>query len=83
MILHTGISDYDLFIKIRHAKITLGGNASLRIYGALHCNSGKRMKKENRVFFQNETEAIFYGFRPCGHCMRTEYRQWKSEQEAG
>ena len=31
------------------------------------------MKKENRVFFSAKEEAVEHGFRPCGHCMRTEY----------
>ncbi len=55
---------------IRHKKIKFAGNAKLKIYGTLHCHSGKRMKKENRVFFKNEAEAITYGFRPCGNCLR-------------
>jgi methylphosphotriester-DNA--protein-cysteine methyltransferase len=28
------------------------------------------MKKENRVFFEDEAEAINHGFRPCGNCMK-------------
>jgi len=37
------------------------------------------MKKENRVFFQSEKEAVAQGYRPCGHCMREEYKKWKHE----
>jgi len=44
----------------------------------LNCKSGKRMKKENRVFFSTENEAIKSNFRPCGHCMKTEYKKWKN-----
>ena len=55
----------------------MAGNLSLKIYGTLSCKSGKRMKKENRVFFKNEAEAIELGFRPCGHCLRAEYVRWK------
>ncbi len=59
-----------LFAKIRQGEIKLAGNAKLKIYGSLHCRSGKRMKKENRVFFKDENEAIRAGFRLCGNCMR-------------
>jgi methylphosphotriester-DNA--protein-cysteine methyltransferase len=63
--------------KINSGEITLGGNLKLKIYGTLNCTSGKRMKVENRVFFQDENEAIANGFRPCGHCMRKKYLEWK------
>lgn len=66
-----------LFRLIRAGKIRYAGNKRLKIYGTLHCSSGKRMKKENRVFFTNEKEAARLGFRPCGHCMRASYLQWK------
>jgi len=35
------------------------------------------MKKENRVFFSSEQEAINNGYRPCGHCMIEKYKIWK------
>jgi len=35
------------------------------------------MKRENRVFFRNESEAIASGFRPCASCMKKEYTRWK------
>jgi methylphosphotriester-DNA--protein-cysteine methyltransferase len=38
------------------------------------------MKKENRVFFSNEAEAIREGFRPCAHCLNKRYRKWKNIQ---
>lgn len=62
---------------IKNRKILWAGNRKLKIYGKLNCKSGKRMKNQNRVFFQNEQEAITLGFRPCGHCMRLEYLNWK------
>ena len=62
---------------IKKAEIVLGGNKQLKIYGTLSCKSGIRMKTENRVFFGSEEEAINLGYRPCGHCMRNEYQQWK------
>src|SRR5258708_8895898 len=55
---------------IRAGKIRFGGNKILKIYGTLSCSSGKRMKAENRVFFESEAEARLAGYRPCGHCMK-------------
>lgn len=65
---------------VKNGVIILAGNAALKIYGTLHCTSGKRMKKQNRVFFINENEAINAGYRPCGHCMRQKYIAWKTVQ---
>jgi len=45
----------------------------------LNCHSGKRMKKENRVFFKNENEAISLGFRPCKNCMKKTHADSKKE----
>jgi methylphosphotriester-DNA--protein-cysteine methyltransferase len=71
------ISPSALRSKIRSADIVLAGNSKLKIYGTLHCQSGKRMKQANRVFFSSEQEALQYGFRPCGHCMKKAYAAWK------
>lgn len=76
MIKHADICDRDLQGKITRKEICLGGNGSLKIYGTLQCKSGKRMKREKRVFFASEREAIENGFRPCGHCMKTAYKKW-------
>ena len=78
MIQHNEISDKDLRTKIKNQEIRFGGNKKLKIYGLLNCKSGKRMKKENRVFFVSEAEAIQNNFRPCGHCLKTEYNNWKN-----
>jgi methylphosphotriester-DNA--protein-cysteine methyltransferase len=59
--------------------VQFAGNKKLKIYGTLHCSSGKRMKIANRVFFESEGEAENLGFRPCGHCMRKEYLRWKAQ----
>lgn len=83
MIKHTdlGKSDFErsrnLFLKIKNGKIALGANRNLKIFGRLDCRAGKRMKVENRVFFQNKAEAIALGYRPCAVCMRSEYLIWK------
>ncbi|GAA3634235.1 Ada metal-binding domain-containing protein [Flavivirga jejuensis] len=77
MIKHNDISDTDLRAKIKTEQILFGGNKNLKIYGRLNCKSGMRMKRENRVFFSTEKEALKNNFRPCGHCMRVEYKKWK------
>ena len=66
-----------LFRMIRMGKLVYAGNKRLMIYGTLHCKSGKRMNKMNRIFFMNEDEAIAEGYRPCGHCMKEAYKNWK------
>jgi len=77
MISHTDLSMKELSRKFKQGEITLGGNKQLKIYGTLQCNSGKRMKKENRVFFISENEALKNGYRACGHCMKNKYKHWK------
>lgn len=57
-----------LKLLISEQKIRLAGNRKLLIYGTLDCFSGKRMKKENRVFFSTESEAIGMGYRCCKNC---------------
>lgn len=63
---------------IAQGKVAFAGNRKLKIYGSLHCRSGKRMLAENRVFFASEQEALSAGYRPCGHCLRAAYLDWKS-----
>ncbi len=77
MITHLQLNSIELIRKIHDRQILLAGNRNLKIYGTLHCSSGKRMKKENRVFFKTEKEAMAAGFRPCGHCLSSEYKKWK------
>lgn len=74
---HASLSDHDLKRFIRQGRITLAGNRALRIYGLLKCGSGRRMKKENRVFFESTEEAVLNGYRPCAHCLRHAYLEWK------
>ncbi|HAY45512.1 MAG TPA: metal-binding protein [Gammaproteobacteria bacterium] len=76
MIRHRDIQDIALREKIRHGTVLYGGNRKLNIYGTLDCYSGKRMKRENRVFFESSDEAKSEGYRPCGHCMKSEYQKW-------
>ncbi len=77
MIRHSQISDEALRRKIKGREIRLAGNRNLKIYGTLTCKSGKKMKRENRVFFSSEREADQHNYRPCGHCMKAEYKKWK------
>ena len=81
MIYHSDIEHDKLIEWIKDGRIRFGGHRGYRIYGTLECKGGKRMKRENRVFFTTEDEAIRLGFRPCGNCMRKAYREWKEDQE--
>jgi methylphosphotriester-DNA--protein-cysteine methyltransferase len=78
MIHHSEISDSELKSKIRRQEICFGGYKKGKIYGLLNCSSGKKMKKENRIFFKDETEALANDYRPCGHCMKEKYKIWKN-----
>lgn len=61
---------------IRQQNIQYAGYMPGKIYGLLSCASGKRMKAKNRIFFLNEQEALSAGYRPCGHCMKQQYKEW-------
>jgi methylphosphotriester-DNA--protein-cysteine methyltransferase len=80
---HIQFTDARLRQEIKSRQITFAGNKCLKIYGALSCSSGKRMKKENRIFFSDELEALKAGYRPCGHCLKAKYKMWKTQQETG
>jgi methylphosphotriester-DNA--protein-cysteine methyltransferase len=60
-----------------------GGHRGTRIYGRLGCPSALRAIArggyvKQRVFFADEATAIAAGYRPCGVCLRGEYRAWKA-----
>jgi hypothetical protein len=61
---------------------TLGGNATLRLYGRLDCESAvnalRRGYAKHRVFFKDEQAAIDAGYRPCGRCMHESHAIWKA-----
>ena len=80
MIKHSEINKRELIFNIKRKEITLGGNRRLKIYGTLHCKSGKRMKTQNRVFFKSEKEAKENHYRPCGHCMKNKLKLWQAQQ---
>lgn len=65
---------------------TLGGHRKLKIYGRLDCPSALRYIAKGqyvqyRVFFKDEETAIAAGYRPCGVCMKAEYKRWKEQKE--
>ena len=65
---------------------TLGGNKRLKIYGRLDCPSALRHIKNgyymnHRVFFEDKSTAIEAGYRPCGICMKKEYKKWKENNK--
>lgn len=78
MIKHNEVSATELRALIKAKVINFGGNKNLKIFGLLNCSSGKRMHKQNRVFFTSVYEAQYLGYRPCGHCMKKEYTIWKN-----
>ncbi|TRX59902.1 metal-binding protein [Fulvivirga sp. M361] len=78
MVLHDEITNFELNQGIRKGSLRLAGNKKLKIYGSLGCRSGKRLKRENRVFFTDQEEALKYGYRPCAHCLRETYKRWRN-----
>ena len=82
MIAHIDIDATMLHRKIKQHEINFGGNKQLKIYGTLQCKSGRRMKKENRVFFISEREAVNMGYRACGRCMKSKYKQCKNKKSS-
>lgn len=74
---HKDIDFSVLHTLILKGEISFAGNRKLKIYGLLTCASGKRMKKENRVFFKDAWEARGFGYRPCGRCMKEAFERWR------
>jgi len=63
---------------------TVGGHRRSRIYGRLDCPTALRWIArgkyvQHRVFFADEDAAIAAGYRPCGHCLRPQYRRWLAD----
>jgi hypothetical protein len=65
---------------------SLGGNGQMKTYGRLNCSSANRAVatgntyQKHRVFFADEPTAIAAGYRPCGNCMREQYKTWRTNQ---
>lgn len=67
----------------------LGGNSKLKIYGRFDCPSALAAIRNHpgsyerhRVFFADEKTALAAGYRPCGNCMRKEYKEYKEDPKA-
>jgi methylphosphotriester-DNA--protein-cysteine methyltransferase len=75
---HKDLSSEQVRSLIRQKKINFAGHKKLKIAGNLSCWSGKKMHSLNRVFFSSWEEVISSGYRPCGHCMKKAYQEWKS-----
>jgi methylphosphotriester-DNA--protein-cysteine methyltransferase len=66
---------------------TLGGHRRTRVYGRLDCPVALSLiargyeVRRHRVFFADEATAIAAGYRPCGACLRDEYRRWKAASQ--
>ena len=64
---------------------TLGGHRRTRVYGRLDCRVALSLiargfdVRRHRVFFADEATAVAAGYRPCGACLRDEYRRWKNQ----
>ena len=68
---------------------TLGGRRAQKVYGRLDCSTALRAIRNNggtyekqRVFFADEKTALAAGFRPCGNCMRQQYREYMASPES-
>lgn len=65
----------------------LGGHSGTRVYGRLDCPVASSLirrgydVRRTRVFFADEATAVAAGYRPCGACMREEYRRWKASRQ--
>ena len=72
--------------KLKSTTDTLVIKNKLKIYGRLDCPSALRYIAKGqyvqyRVFFKDEETAIAAGYRPCGVCMKAEYKRWKEQKE--
>ena len=77
---HSDITEMQLRALIHAGNLSFAGHKNLKIYGLLSCSSGKRMKRENRVFFTSDVDALQADYRPCGHCLNQKYRDWKLQR---
>lgn len=62
-----------------------GGHKGGKLYGRLDCPTALRYLErgtyqKNRVFFANERDAIFAGYRPCAHCMKEAFLAWEKSR---
>src|SRR5271155_1658722 len=68
------------------AKGLVGGHHRSKIYGRLDCPSALRAiakgdtYQKHRVFFADAAIAVAAGYRPCGSCLRAEYKLGRAQQ---
>ena len=74
---HEDLTDAQIRTLLRQRQIWFAGNKPLKIMGRLDCKSGKKMKRQNRVFFRWAAEGRSEGYRPCGKCCPLAYQKWK------
>ena len=71
------------------AKGLVGGDRRSKIYGRLDCPSALRAiakgdtYRKHRVFFADAATAVAAGYRPCGACLRAEYKAWRARGREG
>ncbi len=63
-----------------------GGSSKMKIYGRLDCPSATStirrfpgVYEQHRVFFADEQTALAAGYRPCGNCLRTKYKEYMAD----
>lgn len=63
-----------------------GGNSQAKIYGRLDCPAALSAIRRfpgsyeaARVFFADEKTALAAGYRPCGRCLRAQYREYQAD----
>ena len=63
-----------------------GGNSKLKVYGRLNCGTAlatiRRFPgsyEKSRVLFADEKTALAAGYRPCGNCLRKQYREYQTD----
>ena len=82
MLHHADLDDSVVRRMIRSREILFAGNQKLKLFGTLHCASGRRMTRANRVFFSTVEAAKAEGYRPCGHCMKSDYAEWRAGSQS-
>jgi hypothetical protein len=66
----------------------LGGNGKDKIYGRLDCRTANlavakgNTYQKHRIFFADVATAVASGYRPCGICLRNEYKSWRESQKS-
>lgn len=78
---HAELTDDQVRAMLKCGDIKFAGHKGYKVWGLLTCATGKKMKRENRVFFTSQEAAEKNGYRPCGSCQRAAFNRWKSQQK--